>query len=238
MTAGFGMVLGPWSHAADGGERLERAAGEVGLDHVTVVAVSGPLAQWQLDERCESPLFETEGGWHFPPLAKHYAAVGIRPVRARWLGSRDALEALGKHAGRLGLRIVARVDVPAVGALAESAALGRRSAWGQEVPSAGLCPCNPSVRELIRATLDDLGRYDPVVVELADSGPDRRLSGLMGETVTWHPLARELAPFHVNVNAICPGATKTRGPMRLPEETRRRAVVVSPPRLTHDRTTS
>lgn len=46
-------------------------------------------------------------------------------------------------------------------------------------------------------------------------------AGVIGFT---RSLARELAPFHVNVNAICPGATKTRGPMRLPEETRRRAV--------------
>lgn len=50
-------------------------------------------------------------------------------------------------------------------------------------------------------------------------------AGVMGFT---RGLARELAPQRINVNSICPGATKTRGPMRLPEETRARAVAQVP----------
>lgn len=190
MPPSFGMVLGPWNHAADGGERLERAAGEAGLDHVTVVAVSGPLAQWRLDERSETPLFVTEGGWHFPPTAKHYAAIGVRPVRARWLGTGDPLEGLCRQAERLGLRVAIRVDGLPTGVLPESAQLGRRNAWGQELATAGACPCNPAVRELVRATLDDLRRYGPADVELIDDGPDHPLPALVGEALAWHPVAR------------------------------------------------
>ncbi len=193
MPPSFGMVLGPWNHAADGGERLERAAGEAGLDHVTIVAVSGPLVQWRLDERSETPLFVTEGGWHFPPTAKQYAGVGLRPMRARWLGSGDPLEGLCRQAERLGLRVVVRVDGLAAGVLTESAQLGRRNAWGQELATAGACPCNPAVRELVRATLDDLRRYGPADVELADHGPDPPLPALVGEALTWHPAARAVA---------------------------------------------
>jgi len=50
-------------------------------------------------------------------------------------------------------------------------------------------------------------------------------AGVMGFT---RSLARELAPFKVNVNAVCPGATKTRGPMRLPKEALERALAGIP----------
>ncbi|MEW6198993.1 MAG: hypothetical protein AB1601_10070 [Planctomycetota bacterium] len=196
MPPSFGMVMGPWNDAADGRVGLERAAGEAGLDHVTVLAVSGPLVQWRLDEHSETPLFVTEGGWHFPPTAKLYAGVGLRPVRARWLGSGDPLEGLCRQAERLGLRVVVRVDGLAAGVLPESAQLGRRNAWGQELATAGACPCNPAVRELIRATLDDLRRYGPADVELADDGPDHALPAPVGEALAWHPAARA-------VGAVC-----------------------------------
>jgi acetoacetyl-CoA reductase/3-oxoacyl-[acyl-carrier protein] reductase len=39
--------------------------------------------------------------------------------------------------------------------------------------------------------------------------------GVVGFT---RSLARELAPFHVNVNAVCPGAIRTRAHDRLPKE--------------------
>jgi len=39
--------------------------------------------------------------------------------------------------------------------------------------------------------------------------------GVVGMT---RSLARELAPFHINVNAVCPGAIRTRAHDRLPPE--------------------
>lgn len=50
-------------------------------------------------------------------------------------------------------------------------------------------------------------------------------AGVMGFT---RSLARELAPYKVNVNAVCPGATKTRGPLRLPKEALERALAGIP----------
>ena len=40
-------------------------------------------------------------------------------------------------------------------------------------------------------------------------------AGVMGFV---RSLARELAPFKINVNAVCPGMTRTRGPLKLPKE--------------------
>ena len=40
----------------------------------------------------------------------------------------------------------------------------------------------------------------------------------MGVVAFTRSLARELAPFHVNVNAVCPGAIRTRAHDRLPRE--------------------
>lgn len=50
-------------------------------------------------------------------------------------------------------------------------------------------------------------------------------AGIMGFT---RSLARELAPFGVTVNAICPGATNTRGPQRLPPESVARVLAATP----------
>lgn len=50
-------------------------------------------------------------------------------------------------------------------------------------------------------------------------------AGVIGFT---RSLARELAPFKINVNAIAPGPTKTRGPLRLPKDVYDRTVAMVP----------
>jgi acetoacetyl-CoA reductase/3-oxoacyl-[acyl-carrier protein] reductase len=50
-------------------------------------------------------------------------------------------------------------------------------------------------------------------------------AGVVGFT---RSLARELAPFKVNVNAVAPGPTKTRGPLRLPKDVYDRTVAMVP----------
>jgi hypothetical protein len=194
MAAQFGIVLPLWSYAADGGVLLDRAAGEVGLDHVTVPVVTGPQAAFRLYCDAEKPHFHTVGGWHFPPTAKCYALAGVRPARAAWCGAADYLGRLQEHAGRLSLRLVLRVDVRAVPALVEHEPhLCQRNAWGQEVPSAGACACNPVVRELLRATLEDLRRYQPAAYELVEFAPDMAIDRAATRPLAWNAPLRRLA---------------------------------------------
>jgi hypothetical protein len=193
MGAQFGIVLPLWSYAADHGDLLERVAGEVGLDHVTVPAVSGPQTQFRLGCDREKPYFHTEGGWHFPPNVKAYAAAGVRPTKARWAAATDLLARLREHVGRRGLRMVLRVDLRGVPALVEHEPhLCQRNAWGQEVSSAGACACNPALRELLRATLEDLGRYEPAAYEVVAWFPDHAADGSGVRPLGWHRPTRRL----------------------------------------------
>lgn len=170
MARRFGLVYPLWRHGRPPQGLLERAAGEIGLDFVVVPAVSGAVAEF-IPALSEAPWFETEGGWHFPPHVADYAAAGFKPRVARWVGTRNRLADLREEAGRLGLELHARVDLAAVPGLAEQAPLLRaRDAWGEEQRTAGPCRSTPVFRELLRGTLQDLGRYEPAGVEIVDRG--------------------------------------------------------------------
>jgi hypothetical protein len=205
MDAQFGVVLPLWSYAADRGALLDRVHGEVGIDFVTVPVITGEQACFRLCAEPrpadadapalgDEPYFHTGGGWHFPPAIKIYSVAGSRPVKARWFGATDVLARLREHADRLRVPLVMRIELRAVRALSEHEPhLGQRNAWGQEVPSAGLCVCNPGVRELLRATLDDLGRYEPAGFELADWMPDHAMDCTRPRPLDWHwPTVRRL----------------------------------------------
>jgi len=193
MAAQFGIVLPLWSYAADRGALLERAAGEIGLEHVTVPVVTGPQTHFRVGTAPEQPHFETAGGWHFPHAAKAYAAVGIRPVRASWFAGADVLGRLREHAQRQNLKLVMRLDLRGAAVLLEQAShLLQRNAWGQEVTAAGGCASQPDLRELVRATLDDLHRYEPAAWELADWVPDLPMDRALPRPLRWQPAARRL----------------------------------------------
>lgn len=193
MGAEFGIVLPLWSYAADNGALLDRAAGEVGLDYVAVPGVTGPRAQFALAPDRAEPYFYTEGGWHFPPSAKLYAASGARPSKARWLATADHLNRLHEHAQRLRLRLVLRIDLRSVPALVEQEPhVAQRNAWGQAVSAAGPCVCNPNVRELLRATVEDLGRYEPAGFEVVDWMPDHAVDSSAFRPLTWNLVIRPL----------------------------------------------
>jgi hypothetical protein len=206
MDTQFGIVVPLWSYTADGGALLERAAGEVGLDHVTVPVVTGALSAFRLAADPERPYFRTEGGWHFPPTAKLYGASGVRPPKAAWFGTADALARLREHLDRLHIALVVRIELRAVRILGEREPhLGQRNAWGQEVPPAGLCACNPSVRELLRATLEDLGRYEAKSVELANWRPDHVVWSTPPRPAHWRdPAIRQLLD-----TCFCPACRQT-----------------------------
>lgn len=189
MDTRFGLVHGLWSIAADGGALLERAAGEAGLDHVTVPVVTGPASHFCALTNPEAPHFTTPGGWHFPPENKSYTGLGVKPPKARWFGNADMLARARDLADRLGLDLVARIEIRGSAPLIDAEPqLCQRNAWGQEVTSAGLCVINPEVQALVEALLKDLRRYEVTAVELADWAVDDAMDQLSERPLCWNIL--------------------------------------------------
>ncbi|MBK9120048.1 MAG: hypothetical protein IPM18_10685 [Phycisphaerales bacterium] len=169
MPVSFGLVYPLWTFAADGGALLERAVGEVGIDHVTVPAITGPVTAFRPVAAPDAPYFHSDGGWHYPPEARCYGGLTPRPPRARWQGTADPLARLATLVERLGIALVLRVDLRAVTPLATAAPhLALRNAWGQECTEAGLCAVGVETRDWLRAALEDLQRYQPARLELGD----------------------------------------------------------------------
>ncbi len=172
MTPDFGIVYHLWNHTRAAVNLLERAAGEVGIQHITIPVITSEVTQFRYGAMPDEPYFHTPGGWHYPPAKEAYAATGIRPAIARWCGSRDVLAQVCEDAARLGLRVYFRLD-PLVAALTERHAhIRQKNAWGQEIGSAPACVLNPDVRGLLQAAFADLGRYGPAGYELITGSPD------------------------------------------------------------------
>ncbi|MCH8806966.1 MAG: hypothetical protein IH986_12865 [Planctomycetes bacterium] len=173
MAGDFGIVYPLWNHIADAGGFLDRVAGEVGIDHLTIPVVTGPWTQFRLRLLPESPYFHTEGGWHYPFNAKLFSALGARPKAAKWFGSKDILGVVRDRADDLGLTVYFRLDVPhAATLIANSSHLRQRNAWGDTYHDSPACMCNPETRELFRLTIEDLTRYDPAGFQLFNARID------------------------------------------------------------------
>lgn len=193
MPASFGIVHPLWDYAADEGALLERVAGAVGLEHVTVPVVTGPRTRFRLSPTVESPLFQTEGGWHYRLSTKSYATVGLKPKKARWFAGGDLLAQLRTRCSDLHLKLGLRLDLRMVHALVdEDRHLCQRNAWGQEVPFAGGCVSNPALRELLHATLGDLQRYEPASIQIVDWLPDCASDRATARPLDWHATVRTL----------------------------------------------
>jgi hypothetical protein len=195
MASEFGLFLPLWSFAADEGALLERVAGEVPLDFVSVPVVTGPVSQLSLTSRPEAPFFHTEGGWHFPPTRELYGAIDGKPPKARWFGNADVLARFRERLADLGLELVCRVDLRNIPALLERAPhLAQRNAWGQPMPQCGLCVSHPDARELLQQTLTDLERYEPAGFELVDWVPNNTDPSMVWHTQSPHQLGRCFCP--------------------------------------------
>jgi acetoacetyl-CoA reductase/3-oxoacyl-[acyl-carrier protein] reductase len=83
----------------------------------------------------------------------------------------------------------------------------------------------PSMRERKTGKIVNIASDSPLLGDHGIADYAAAKAGVMGFT---RSLARELAPFGVNVNAICPGGINTRGPKRLPKETFDRALASIP----------
>lgn len=188
MHTRYGIIHYLWDHVEDRGALLERAVGEIGVGHITVPVVTGPVRQFRLSDGCPRRLFTTEGGWHYSPRAREGLAAALRPRAAEWLGRRDALPRLCEDVARRGLGLVLRIDLAGLALLTRShPELTRRNAWGEADASAGVCLTQPGVRELVHTTFDDLLPFDPIGVELVAYG------GEPCRPLAWRPALRALA---------------------------------------------
>lgn len=193
MAAEFGIVYPLWDAASDDGRLLEQVAGEVGIDHLTVPVVTGAQTQFRLARGHETPHFHTEGGWHYRASTKVYSGSTLKPTKGRWFAGGDVLADVRRRAAEMGIRLMVRVDLRAVRGLVDNHPhICQRNAWGQEVPFAGGCANNPDLRELLRAVLEDLRRYEPAGIELVDWAPDSPVDRAAARPLSWHPHVRRL----------------------------------------------
>jgi len=160
MPVDFGLVFAPWSFTRTAGNLLDRVVGEVGIDHLTVPAVTGPMVQFRLGDESQEPYFYTEGGWHFSPRTKLYAAISARPHVARWAGTRDTLGPIREYAAKHALKFVMRLNFRGFrGPLMALPETRMRTAWAGELAGYGACTSSPVFRELVQATLaNSIGR--------------------------------------------------------------------------------
>lgn len=193
MSGNFGMVYPLWTYPRGPAELLDRAIGEVGLDHLTIPVVTGRIEQFRLEAPVPPHYFVSEGGWHYPPDLSCYDAGPVKPRPARWFGKRNLLAQIQEHAAKRGIPLIFRIDVRSATTLLEHHPhLRSRNAWGEEVVSAGACVLNPDLRELLHATLDDLLHYEPAGFQLADWAPDLPTDRHDARPMDWQPLTRHL----------------------------------------------
>lgn len=193
MSNDFGVEYHLWSYANEPGELLDRLIGEVGIDHVTVPVVTGPLEHFRIAPPSPPNLFTTAGGWHFPPAAEAYRGCAVRPRTARWFGKRDVLARVATIVAKHRVRLVCRLDVRSCRPLLEHEPhLSTRNAWGDAAPGAGLCVLHPDTRELLRATVRDLRRYEPAGFQLVDWAPDLAVDRGLPRPLSHTPVAQAL----------------------------------------------
>lgn len=193
MPVEFGVVIPLWDFAADEGRLLERARGDAGVDFVVAPVVTGPVALFRPAAAPDAPFFRSDGGWHFRPSTRAYSGVALRPRKARWFVAGDVLAQLRERCQELGLRLTARIDLRAmVDLAAENLHVAQRNAWSQEQPSAGPCVVHADTRELLRALLDDLRRYELAGYELVDWEVDLPVDRHGPRPLDWRPAARRL----------------------------------------------
>lgn len=173
MPARFGLHYPLWSHGRHSGDLLDRACGEMGIDHLTIPVVTGPMCQFRPAWFAGEPYFHTEGGLHFRPDARRYTVAGARPRMARWLGQRALLEEVCEDAQRRGLAVWFWVELRRAPSLFEPEPhLAQRSAWGDPAHPPSACISNAAFRELLHAVLADLETRAPHGFALHDLALD------------------------------------------------------------------
>lgn len=191
MNADVGVVYGLWNQDIGGAELLDRVVGEVGVEHVTVPVVCGPVAQI-LATHDGPRFFHAEAGWHFGPLGDTVAGHSLKPHAAGWLRRRNVLPPFVDALQQRGIGVVFRVDVAGFAALREGASVRTRSVLIESEPDSGVCPSNPFVRDLLEATIADLESQGPAAIELVDWTPSLAVDRFRPRKLGWDPLLRAM----------------------------------------------
>jgi len=193
MNVDVGAVYGLWNQDLDGVALLDRVVGEVGVNHVTIPAVSGPISNI-LTTTADGPrLFHAEAGWQYGPLGDACASHALKPRQAGWLRRRSVLPPVAETLARRGVGLVLRIDVAGFAPLRDSPTPPVvRSALGDAEPDADVCISNPYVRELAEATIEDLAAYGPAAIELVDWAPALPTGRFRPRTLGWDARLREL----------------------------------------------
>lgn len=165
--AQFGVVYPLWSFAGEKDERLARLIGEVGIDHITVPVITGPVTQFRLEPETGPHYFHTEGGWHYQPEKSLYGGTDLHPRTAEWLKKSNPLPKLAELARRHRVAVHFRFDVR--GWLADAFPTSEaivRNPWDEPMPCAGACIQQPGYRSLLRGAFEDMLSYQPDGFEL------------------------------------------------------------------------
>ncbi|NOS99645.1 MAG: hypothetical protein HOP29_03370 [Phycisphaerales bacterium] len=143
-------------------ESLDRIAGRIGADGVTVVAAGRPTAALRRGDGTGQRIVRSGGGLYFKPNADRYARTRCKPRPAHGSGSRDAFTRILMAAGRRELSVRALIDTRWIGRLAaRDPSIATQSACGDVSPRSA-CVNHPDVAALLRALIADLADRDGV----------------------------------------------------------------------------
>ena len=167
MPISLGVVYPLWSFVGEHDERMNRLLGEVGVDHVTVPVITGPLTEFRFDPQEGPHYFHTAGGWHYPPNREYYGGSDVRPRAAEWVKTRNLLAEMVELVRKNGRRVLFRLDVrSALASLFPTGDFIVRNAWDESEPSSGACNNHSTTRLFLRGAIEDLLGYSPDGIEL------------------------------------------------------------------------
>lgn len=153
----------PWDLADEGYERaLERLAGEVGVDAVSVVATTHRVRAFR-PRLSEGPrTVSHEATAHFQPANQCYANTRLRPTAAAWMKSRNPLDKIARLAEQNALKLRVRTVCCHNEVLSARHPMATRADVFGDLFDGRLCPSNPDVREYVAALAEDLTTNYPV----------------------------------------------------------------------------
>lgn len=159
----------------------------MGAGGVTLVCTGGPVAQLRTPTSSNPQVFRSSGGFFFQPAEDGYRDTRVKPIVATWCKNRNPLETVLDGCRQRGLSFRLRISAFDVGRLAERHPdSAGQTVFGDRSPLT-LCPGDPHVRALLRATCADLADYGPVAIEIDD--PEYRAGAFTGDGIEfgWDP---------------------------------------------------